>query len=113
MLESPSLQQIFLMSSAVEKVQQVQQQQPDVQARHMAVQFAEQSEQKKIEVQQFDKIYETIIRDEKREARHDNSRKKNEVENEDMGLFAEEEEKGYNSTDVKRAEHGKIVDIII
>jgi methionine-rich copper-binding protein CopC len=69
MLRSVDMQQVLLHSNVVEKVQQVQQQHAEVERKNFALQFQEEIEQRKKEVQDTKESEELQIREEERRKR--------------------------------------------
>ncbi len=102
MVESAGMQQILSMSSAIERVQQVQQQQPDMQGRHFTAVLREQEEQKKTEVQTSEKAEEARILE--------GDRRKGERRGHRGRRHGEKTEDSVSEDDIKP---GKIVDIVI
>ena len=102
MVESAGMQQILSMSAAIEKVQQVQQQQPDMQGRHFAALLKEQEEQKKTGVQTSEKAEETRI--------SKNDRRKGDRRRERGRRHGEKKEDSVSEDNIKP---GKIVDIVV
>jgi len=105
-LRSLDMQQILLQTTAVEKVQQVQQQHADVGKKHFALQFQEEIDRKKKEVQDTKESEETKIREEERKRQQKEEYKSN---------SSREEEDRNNPKKEKLVEmdQGKILDLIV
>jgi len=74
MVRSLDMQQVLLQSNAVERVQQVQQQQADVQRRHFEAQLAEEKRELKEKVKDPEEAQRLILKEEEeREKREKNS----------------------------------------
>ncbi len=76
MVELSSLQQILSMSSGPEKVQQVQQQQPDVQGRQFAAEFREIADTQKNQVQGTEEGNQSKLVGDKKESEKDRRERK-------------------------------------
>lgn len=75
MVELTSLQQILSMSSGPEKVQQVQQQQPDTQGRFFAAEFREVADIQKTKVHESEKGNESHLVEDRKESLKDQRRR--------------------------------------
>jgi len=100
------MQQILLHSTAVEKIQQVQQQHADVMKKHFAQQLQEETEQKKKEVQEAKKSEEARIREEER----GRQQKKGYTSDASSG---EEEGDTQKTSALEDADKGKILDLTV
>jgi len=109
MVELTSLQQILSMSSGPEKVQQVQQQQPDVQGRQFAAEFREIADIQKSQIRETEPGNESYLVEDKKEPegkRHPKDKRKKRKSAESDSPAPE----NIRSEEVKQ---GKIVDIVI
>ena len=106
MLRSSDLQQIFSHTSALEKIQNIKQQHPDMGHRQFLLQLKEEDERNKREVRKSEKTNETEIKDEERDKRERKDKKR--------AKSAEEENMNQELTE-KPPEigQGRIVDIVV
>ncbi|MBI5183029.1 MAG: hypothetical protein HY999_01510 [Nitrospinae bacterium] len=102
MVESAGVKQIISMSAAIEKVQQVQQQQSDMQGRHFAILLREEERQRRKEVQTSEKAGETRI--------SEGDKRRGERRSGKGRRYGERREDSTSDDDIKP---GKIVDIVI
>lgn len=106
MLRSIDMQQILLQTTAAEKVQQVQQQHADVEKKHFALQFQEEIDQRKKEVQDTKESEEAKIREEE----------KRRQQKEEYKPDSTRDEEGRNTPKKERLvemDQGKILDLIV
>jgi hypothetical protein len=92
MVRSLDVQQVLLQSNAVERVQQVQQQQGDAQQRHFQAQLLEERRELREKVKTPEESERLMIRDEDR-------REKREGRQGESGAKEEEKEEGIADTD--------------
>jgi hypothetical protein len=83
-------QQVILQSSVMEKIQQIQQQNPDMQQRHFALQLSEQDRLLKDKVNHSDESEKAAIKE--KQDRERKQREKKEKNRENTDLFAIEDE---------------------
>jgi len=105
-LRSIDMQQILLQTTAVEKVQQVQQQHADVEKKHFALQFQEEMDQKKKEVQDTKESEEATIREEERKRQQKEEYKSN-------SSREEEDRNNPKKENLVEMDQGKILDLIV
>jgi len=109
MVELTSLQQILSMSSGPEKVQQVQQQQPDVQGRQFAAEFREIADIQKNQIRETEQGNESYLVEDKKEPEGRRNQKERRKKREPAASDSPAQE-NVRSEEVKQ---GKIVDIVI
>ena len=104
MLRSVDLQQILTQSNSMERVQQTQQQHPDMQQRYFSVQLSEERKHLKETVKNSEETEKSRIRDEEEKERRQ-KKMKSEAES------AEEMEMKQEPADPDDAEQGGLIDI--
>ena len=106
MLRSIDMQKILLQTTAVEKVQQVQQQHADVEKKHFALQLQEEIDQKKREVPNTKESEEAKIREEERRRQQGGEYR--------FGSSRDEEDGNKSKKgELEEIDQGKILDIIV
>jgi hypothetical protein len=103
-LRSVDLQQILTQSNSMERVQQTQQQHPDMQQRYFSVQLSEERKHLKETVKNSEETEKSKIRDEEEKDRH---QKRTKSEAESTGETEMRKEPG----DTDDAEQGGLIDI--
>jgi len=103
-LRPVDLQQILTQSNSMERVQQTQQQHPDMQQRYFSVQLSEERKLLKETVKNSEETEKSKIRDEEEKERH---QKKTKSEEESTGKMEMKQEAG----DTDDAEQGGLIDI--
>lgn len=104
MLRPVDLQQILTQSNSMERVQQTQQQHPDMQQRYFGVQLSEERKHLKEAVKNSEETEKSRIRDEEQK---DRRQKKTKSEGENKGKMEMKQEAG----DMDEAEQGGLIDI--
>lgn len=83
MLRSLDVQQVLLQSNAVERVQQVQQQQTDVQQKHFEAQLAEEKRELREKVKDLEEAERLMIREKEEQKKRNENRGKRKQEGTD------------------------------
>lgn len=91
MVRAIDAQQVILQSSVVEKIQHIQQQNPDMQQRHFALQLSEQDRLLKEKVNHSDESEKATIKEKQDRERNQKEKKDQNKENTDL-LAAKEDE---------------------
>lgn len=107
MLRSVDMQQILLQTTAIEKVQQVQQQHADVEKKHFALQLQEEMDQRKKEVQDTKESEEAKIREEEERKKKQKREYKADSSEDEEGKDNPKKEK------LLEMDQGKILDLIV
>jgi hypothetical protein len=89
MVRSLDMQQVLLQSIAVERVQQVQQQQADVQQRHFGSQLAEEKRELREKVKDLEETERLMIREEEERGKREKNPGENSAKKKKGGVVAD------------------------